>query len=112
MPPTESSSAGFRFADLGLPLDVINHAALAGGLTSIKANTTSQPSLLDLMLPSPRPSSISGLELRGFRWSCGSQYGKAKMKERWLRDGVAFPACEEIDNKNEARRVAARHVTR
>jgi biotin carboxylase len=38
-----------------------------------------------------------------------ASHNKAKMKERWLRDGVSTPACEEVGNKNEARRLAAKH---
>jgi biotin carboxylase len=35
-----------------------------------------------------------------------ASHNKAKMKERWLRDGVSTPACIEVGNANEARRVA------
>jgi biotin carboxylase len=38
-----------------------------------------------------------------------ASHNKARMKERWLRDGVSTPASEEVSNKNEARRLAAKH---
>jgi len=101
---------GFRFADIGLPLDVVKYAALADWADKHKSeyNIAAVFAAADVAVTAAVINQRLGL--LGIPVEVAeASHNKAKMKERWLRDGVSTPACEEVGNKNEARRLAAKH---
>ena len=101
---------GFRFADIGLPLDIVKHAALAdwAGKHKSEYNISAVFAGADVAVTAAVINQRLGL--RGIPVEVAeASHNKAKMKERWLRDGVSTPASEEVGNKNEARRMAAKH---
>jgi len=101
---------GFRYADIGLPLDVVNYAALADWADQHKSeyNISAVFAGADVAIAAAvlnRQLGLPGISVD----VAEASHNKAKMKERWLRDGVSTPASEEVDNKNDARRLAVRH---
>jgi biotin carboxylase len=101
---------GFRFADIGLPLDVVKYAALADWADYHKSeyNISAVFAGADVAIAAAVINQRLGLPGIPVEVAEAS-HNKAKMKERWLRDGVSTPASEEVGNQNEARRIAAQH---
>jgi biotin carboxylase len=101
---------GFRFADIGLPLDVVKCAALADWAEQHKSKYNIAAVFAGADVAVSAAVINQRLGLPGIPVDVAeASHNKAKMKERWLRDGVSTPASEEVGNKNEARRLAAKH---
>src|SRR5271156_2810037 len=100
---------GFRFADIGLPLDVVKYEALADWADQRKSeyNISAVFAGADVAVTAAVINQRLGLPGNPVDVAEAS-HNKAKMKERWLRDGVSTPACEEVGNQSEAKRVAAK----
>lgn len=101
---------GFRFADIGLPLDVVKYAALADWAEQHKSEYNIAAVFAGADVTVTAAVINQRLGLPGIPVDVAeASHNKARMKERWLRDGVSTPASEEVSNKNEARRLAAKH---
>jgi biotin carboxylase len=101
---------GFRFADVGLPLDIVEYAPLADWADQHKGeyNISAVFAGADVALTAAIINQRLGLP--GIPVDVAeASHNKAKMKERWLRDGVSTPASEEVGNKTEAQHMAAKH---
>ena len=101
---------GFRFADIGLPLDVVKHDPLADWAEHHKSeyNISAVFAGADVAVTAAvinRRLGLPGIPVD----VAEASHNKAKMKERWLRDGVSTPASEEVGSQSEAKRVAAKH---
>lgn len=101
---------GFRFADIGLPLDVVKYAALADWAEQHKSEYNIAAVFAGADVTVTAAVINQRLGLPGIPVDVAeASHNKARMKERWLHDGVSTPASEEVSNKNEARRLAAKH---
>ncbi len=101
---------GFRFADIGLPLDIVKYAALADWAVAHKSEHNISAVFAGSDVAVTAAVINQRLGLPGIPVEVAeASHNKAKMKERWLLDGVSTPACDEVRNRNEARRVAAKH---
>jgi biotin carboxylase len=102
-------AAGFRFADLGLPLDIVRYEPLAdwAGKHKNEYNISAIFAGADVAVTAAVINQRLGLPGISVEVAEAS-HNKAKMKERWLRNGVSTPACEEVGNEKEARRVAVK----
>ena len=100
---------GFRLADIGLPLDVVKYEALADWADQHKSeyNISAVFAGADVAVTAAvinRRLGLPGIPVD----VAEASHNKAKMKERWLRDGVATPACDQVGTQNEAKRIAAK----
>ena len=101
---------GFRFADVALPLDTVNHAALADWAEQHKSEYNISAVFAGADVAVSAAVINQRLGLPGVPVAVAeASHNKAKMKERWLRDGVSTPACVEVGNQSEAKRVAAKY---
>ena len=101
---------GFRFADIGLPLDVVKCAVLADWADQHKSEYNIAAVFAGADVAVSAAVINQRLGLPGISVDVAeASHNKAKMKERWLRDGVSTPPSEEVGNKNDARRLAAKH---
>ncbi len=101
---------GFRFADIGLPLDIVKYAALADWAVEHKSEYNISAVFAGADVAVTAAVINQRLGLPGIPVEVAeASHNKAKMKERWLLDGVSTPACDEVGNRNEARRLAAKH---
>lgn len=101
---------GFRFADLGLPLDVVEYAALGDWAEQHRSEYNISAVFAGADVAVAAAVINQRLGLPGIPVDVAeASHNKAKMKERWLRAGVSTPASDEVGNKNEARRLASKH---
>jgi biotin carboxylase len=101
---------GFRFADIGLPLDVVEHAALGDWAEQHRSEYNISAVFAGADVAVAAAVINQRLRLPGIPVDVAeASHNKAKMKERWLRAGVSTPASDEVGNKNEARRLASKH---
>jgi biotin carboxylase len=101
---------GFRFADVGLPLDIVEYAPLADWAVQHKSEYNISAVFAGADVAVTAAVINQRLGLPGIPVEVAeASHNKAKMKERWLRDGVPTPASAEVGNKNEARRMGAKH---
>jgi len=101
---------GFQFADLALPMDTAKPAALADWAEKHKGEYNIAAVFAGADVAVTAAVLNHRLGLPGIPLDVAeASHNKAKMKERWLRDGVSTPACIEVGNANEARRVAVNY---
>jgi len=101
---------GFRFADIGLGLDVVKYAALADWAVANQRqyNISAVFAGADVAVAAAHINQRLGLP--GIPLDVAeASHNKAKMKQRWMRDGVPTPGCEEVGSASEARRAASRY---
>jgi len=103
-------ASGFAYADLSLQIDTNDYEVLADWATENKEKYDISAVFAGADVAVSAAVINQRLGLPGIPVEVAvASHNKAKMKERWLRDGIATPRCEEVGSEAEAVRVAARY---
>ncbi len=106
----DPDAIGFRYADLSLPIDTTNHSALAQWAQEHHREYNISAVFAGADVAVTAAAVNERLGLRGIPLEVAiASHNKAKMKERWLRDGVATPRCEQVAGISEARKASQKY---